>query len=385
MKRILIIEDDPLIANIYQQKFNLEGFLVDVAADGKQGIQMIETRKHDLVLLDLMLPAMNGVEVLKVVRSKSDLRFLPIIVFSNCYLTDMVAEAQRAGATQILTKATHTPRQVVEIVCALMATSTAAPTVAATPAEATKVPPTAVKVDLEFQSGLQRSCLEAMPGCIDTMQRLLQTFRQNPDDTLILHELYLKARSAATNTGLAGLPTIARLMTALEALLRELYAQPDRIGPPVLRTISQCVDFLPALCRQSLHPGIRDIGTLYVLVVDPDEAGLRSVSAALEKANVKTLRARTGATALQFLNDNSFDLLWVNHDLPDMPGSEVGSKLRARAGQPQPPVVFATPLATFPQRIQADPREANERIAIPFPPTEPVVKVLTLILQSRIA
>jgi DNA-binding response OmpR family regulator len=388
MKRILIIEDDPLIANIYQQKFNLEGFLVDVATDGKDGLKMVDTRRHDLVLLDLMLPVMNGVEVLKAIRVKSDLRFLPVVVFSNCYLTDMVEAAKRAGATQVLTKASHTPRQVVEIVCAMLTASHVTPSPAAARPAAEEHPPAAqptVMRELDFQSEIQRSCLQAMPGCIETMRRLMKDVLENPDDLLVLHELYLKTRSVATNSGLAGLPTLARLAAALEALLKELHARPDCIQPAALRTVSQCLDFLLLFCRQCLHPEIRDIRTLYILIADPSETVLQAVNTAFEKAHLKVIRARTGAVAEQILADNTFDLLLLNWEMPDMPGAELLAKARSSETHRKTPAVFMTPAASFDQRLPSCEKEGCDLLATPFLPTEAVVKALTLILKSRIA
>src|SRR5258706_1546563 len=69
MKSILIVEDDRLVADVYSRKLRDEGFLVDVAADGKAGLEMFRNRKVDLMLLDLLLPEIDGVEVLKQVRT----------------------------------------------------------------------------------------------------------------------------------------------------------------------------------------------------------------------------------------------------------------------------------------------------------------------------
>ncbi len=67
-------------------------------------------------MLDLMLPKMTGVELMKKIRSEPDLQKLPVIVFSNTYLTNLVQEAWKAGATKCLSKANCTPKQVIEVV-----------------------------------------------------------------------------------------------------------------------------------------------------------------------------------------------------------------------------------------------------------------------------
>jgi DNA-binding response OmpR family regulator len=93
MKRILIIEDDRFIADVYQAKFHAEGFLVDTASNGRSGLKQFDLNQPDLALVDLMLPEINGVEVIRSMRARAGNRELPILVFSNAYLGGMVQEA----------------------------------------------------------------------------------------------------------------------------------------------------------------------------------------------------------------------------------------------------------------------------------------------------
>ena len=100
MNKILIIEDDQIVANIYRNKFALDGFQVEVALDGQVGLEMVRSFRPDAVVLDLMLPRLTGVELMKRIRSEPGCGQLPLIVFSNTYLTAMVEEAWKAGATK---------------------------------------------------------------------------------------------------------------------------------------------------------------------------------------------------------------------------------------------------------------------------------------------
>ncbi len=92
MNKILIIEDDQIVANIYRNKFAHEGFQAEVALDGHAGLELVHSFKPDAIVLDLMLPKLSGVEVMKKIRAEPALEKLPIIVFSNTYLTEMVQE-----------------------------------------------------------------------------------------------------------------------------------------------------------------------------------------------------------------------------------------------------------------------------------------------------
>src|SRR5262245_36120265 len=114
MKKILIVEDDPVVAHIYKSRLEKEGYEVEVSPDGQTGFYRIHEFHPDAVLLDLMLPKMNGVEILKKIRAQPQFTKTPIIVFTNAYVPNMIQEAFQAGATQVFNKATLTPRQVID-------------------------------------------------------------------------------------------------------------------------------------------------------------------------------------------------------------------------------------------------------------------------------
>ena len=114
MKKILIIEDDPIVAHIYRTRLEKEGYSVETCADGQSGFYRVHDFNPDGVLLDLMLPKMNGIEILKKIRAQSKFGSVPILVFTNAYVPNMIQEAFSAGASQVFNKATLTPRQILD-------------------------------------------------------------------------------------------------------------------------------------------------------------------------------------------------------------------------------------------------------------------------------
>src|ERR1041385_1453589 len=116
MKKMLIIEDDVVVGNIYRHKFQREGFDVTVAADGESGLKLLRRSKPDVVVLDLMLPKLNGVEILKAMRAEPETQLIPVIVLTNTYLSGLVQEAWKAGANQCMIKASCTPKQLIDVV-----------------------------------------------------------------------------------------------------------------------------------------------------------------------------------------------------------------------------------------------------------------------------
>ena len=115
MKRILITDDDQFLANVCRRKFEEAGFDVTVATDGNTAIEELVLHPPDVVLLDLMLPEIDGLAVLRFLRSRERLRGLPVIVVSNLsYFSGVVQAAWHAGATYFFNKGDCSPASLVE-------------------------------------------------------------------------------------------------------------------------------------------------------------------------------------------------------------------------------------------------------------------------------
>jgi CheY-like chemotaxis protein len=115
MKRILITDDDQFLANVCRRKFEEAGFHVTIAADGHAAIEELVLHPPDVVLLDLMIPEIDGLGVLRFLRSRERLRELPVIVVSNLsYFSGVVQAAWHAGATYFFNKGDCSPASLVE-------------------------------------------------------------------------------------------------------------------------------------------------------------------------------------------------------------------------------------------------------------------------------
>jgi len=114
MTTIAIIEDDQAIAQMYRMKFESEGFNIEVAADGKSGLEMVSAQMPDLILLDLQMPEMNGAEALKHIRKLPNGHSVPVIVLTNLGQQEAPKELLALGVENYIIKADLTPSQVVE-------------------------------------------------------------------------------------------------------------------------------------------------------------------------------------------------------------------------------------------------------------------------------
>ncbi len=120
MTKLLLVEDDAIIASIYQRKLKMEGFDVTHAEDGQVAIDTLKETAPEIVLLDLQLPKKNGVDVLQFIRGQESTSEIPVVVFTNAYLGTLVQAAWDAGATKCLTKAICTPKQVADVLRATL-------------------------------------------------------------------------------------------------------------------------------------------------------------------------------------------------------------------------------------------------------------------------
>lgn len=408
-KKILIIEDDQIVANIYRNKLSVEGFQVEVALDGETGLQMVKTFQPEAIVLDLMLPKVTGVDLMRQIRALPEFAAVPVIVFSNTYLTNMVQEAWKAGATKCLSKANCTPRHVIEVIRSslnLTGSPAVAPGAAARPAPAAPPPrpapgapvpagtPAAVPApavgesDEEFQAGLRTELIASLPATLNTLRGFVQSLAKADDEAARLkqiHELYRRIHALTGNAGIAGLIHIAQMADALEALLKELYEKPKNLNPSTLRTVATSVDFLGFLFEHGVKPNHQETPSPKILVVDDEAISRRAITYALEKAKLKSTGVEDPNAALNMLSQGRFDMVFLDVDMPGMNGFELCTKLRALPGYKKTPVIFVTSLNDFESRANSTMSGGNDFIGKPFLFMELAVKAVVHVLRAKLS
>jgi len=113
-KKILIIEDDKLLANLLTKKLEKEGYEVSVSPQGDKGLTEAKKIKPDLILLDIIMPAMDGFEVMEKIKEDQDLVKIPVIIVSNSGQPVEISRARELGARDWLIKAEFDPQEVVD-------------------------------------------------------------------------------------------------------------------------------------------------------------------------------------------------------------------------------------------------------------------------------
>jgi DNA-binding response OmpR family regulator len=111
--RILLVEDDPFLLSMYSTKFELENFEVVAAADGEKGLVMAVGTAPDIILLDIMMPKMNGFEVLEKLKADKRTSGIPVLLLTNLNQKNEVERGLALGAEDYLIKAHFMPSEVV--------------------------------------------------------------------------------------------------------------------------------------------------------------------------------------------------------------------------------------------------------------------------------
>ena len=447
MKKILIIEDDRVIAATYKKRFLDAGYVVEWAPDGLEGVKMVTAMKPTVVLLDLLMPRLDGIEVLKFIRSHPEVKHLPVVVFSNSYMTNLVEAAWRAGADQCLMKASTTPAQLFDAVNKAItkaATRVSAATqggntttdivnpllrpdapviapapVAPRPAPVLQpepprppppAPPAPVPVapaahvstgntgiversaiqagaDPEFQAQIRQLFITTSGPKLNSIRSLTTSSLQNVESgqqSSLLSELFRKIHSMVGNAALSGCDAIAHFSSQFEALLQELLQQPDFINISTRRTIGQAVDHLELHFRSALRADAGKSAQSNALILEPAVGIAQGLAQALTLADLKTEISHDPAEALGLMASGPFELVVLPVNLAGISGFELASQMKTLPGHAHTPVLYLTSLENFSSHSSPQLLGDNDIIARPYLPIELILKAVAIVQRQHL-
>lgn len=113
-KKILLVDDDMYIRDLYAEVLKDEGYDVLIASDGEEAISMASANTPDLILLDIMLPKIDGIQVLSKLKANVKLKIVPVIMLTNFGQEDLVKQAVTIGSTEYLLKYNITPGEIIK-------------------------------------------------------------------------------------------------------------------------------------------------------------------------------------------------------------------------------------------------------------------------------
>jgi len=419
MKKILFVEDDALIARVYSLKLAAEGFEVVIAEDGLVAVQRLREFKPDLVVLDLLMPKLTGVDVLKFMRQHAELKDTRIIVFSNSFLGNLIEQVTSIGVEEALVKASVTPSQLVTVIHKVfqrpartflsadaMAAHLAGTVRAESPADAVAKPvpkpvaakPVSVLPNLppapsreasnnsDFEARAQKEFFDKVPGILASMRHTCRDFLEAGNSAIEprkLEDLRRKIGFVGQTLGLAGRHQFARLASALEAMLFELEGKSASITDSHRHTIAATIAFFAEHLDHAPPEEKQKIPPIRILVVDDDQVSSRAVVLALGRASLAAAAVADPFDALKRLRENSYSVVLLDINMPGMDGLTLCEHLRGLPLHKKTPVIFVTSQADFKTRARSVLSGGNELIAKPIMPTELCVKALAYLLKNQ--
>ncbi len=219
---------------------------------------------------------------------------------------------------------------------------------------------------------------------LGAMRHCFQSFTKTPTDLSLLNELNCHVQGFSERARVSGLIALHRLSRAFSDLTRGLYETPELVNPSTLRTVHQTIEFLAALMREKNLAQVKDPSKALIYGVDDDIGNCESIAMAMEESAMRTTYAQDPQTALAELASASYDLIFLDVNLPGMDGFELCKKIRGLATHEKTPIVFLTGLATLENRVQSSLSGGNDFIAKPFNLSELSVKAITLILKAQL-
>ena|ERR1039457_428828 len=119
--KILIIEDDSLMSRMYQKIFTFQKYEVEVAADGEEGLAKVASMHPTIILLDVMMPKMNGLQVLEKLKANPETKSVPVVMLTNLAGQRDAEEALSKGAIKYIIKSDYDPKEIADMVKEIIA------------------------------------------------------------------------------------------------------------------------------------------------------------------------------------------------------------------------------------------------------------------------
>ncbi len=411
MKKILYVEDDVLIAKLYSEKLASAGFEVVVAQDGLAAVQRLREFTPDLVVLDLLMPKLTGVDVLKFMRQSPALKDIRIIVFSNSFLSNLIEQVANIGVQEALVKASVTPTQLVNIVhntldnpphvflsadalAAHLAASNredaplghAPQTPVPAPASADAAPkPSPASDASDSDSRPRKDFSDQSPAILKSVRLICQEFldaEQSPLEVRKLADLRRKIGFVAQSLGMGGRHRLAQLCNALKALLFELEDKPAAITDSIRNTIAATVALLGERLQQNQPADTDAQAPMKILLVDDDAVSSKAVVLALGRAKLAAVSVTDPFDGLKQLQQNAWNLVLLDVNMPGLDGISLCDQIRGLPLHHKTPVIFVTSQADFKTRARSMLSGGTDLIAKPILPTELCVKVLGHLVKN---
>ncbi len=362
-KKILIIDDDTVVAQTYSLKLRSEEFETSVAGNGPDGLALLPVFNPHLIILDLMLPGISGLDVLASLRKEPQHTQTPVLLLSNHYLQADSNPEIAMGLTRSLVKAETTPSKVLEVINEMLAVSD-------------RAEPNLLQL---ARAQFCRDVVQAISPMRLALQSLARARGPEPEVSEACAVIKSHAEVLTSAAADLALSRISHLASALSGLAQQLAERASGSTPSTSRTIAGALDALDRLVKEGITAENR--AAPLALVVEDELVSQTIVRTALDRSQVRSIVTSSGEFALTLLESNPVDVIFLDVTLPGINGYEVCTALRKLPLHAATPVIFITGLKEFEARARSILSGANDLIAKPASVSELAVKALTQLLK----
>jgi len=398
MKRVLLVDDDAVVSRTYRDRLSALGFQVNTASGGAMAMSILRSAKPDVVVLDLMMPEICGVDVLKFIRSQERLAQTPVVVLSDDCRGDLGRHAARLGIEKAFLKAQCSPTALMAAMDEILDPNLAvavqpepvADTATSLPALSADDCPNAAPDENE-QLGVEEleggtSLLADAPAIRAELRELFQLLaseRSRPEQEERLQDLFCKVHFLAVEAGRTEFAQLAQTTAVFDGLLQALMEDPTRLSPAMLRTLGSLVDLVGLLLQLASDLLLGAPLSARVLVVTGDPTANQAQTAALGRTQLEVCGAEDSVIAWQWINGEHFDLILLDTEMPVLNGFELCKRLRKVSGYEKTPVIFVSSHDDVGNRAKATLSGADDLIAKPFLPQELAAKVVMHLVKRQ--
>lgn len=368
-KRILLIHEDRLVTNLYREKLEGSGFTIDTTRHIEQAQRLIEQKKPDAIVVDLVLQTGTSITLIESLRNDPNTMGLPILVFPNS-LTQLSSDAINAGANAIISRGKQPIGMLIDAA-----------------KRALGMDGLGDAIDAELFSpdeGWVQTLAGSDVESINQMRHCIPGLVSVPFEVKTLHTLWVIAHALYERAQFLDNPALIQFASAFDHFLADLNAMPEQLNPSTLRTIGQAIDFLAVLGNANTDRISKDAASSQILVVDDEDSAAQFISAAMQLAGLKNEVASSPTAAMEKLNGTPNDLIFLDVGLPEMSGFDLCQKIRAHDAHKKTPIVFLTGMATFQNKAQASLSGGNDFVGKPFNLPELGVKALLWLFRGQL-
>ena len=392
------MDDDAVVSRTYRDRLSALGFQVNTASGGAMAMSILRSAKPDVVVLDLMMPEICGVDVLKFIRSQERLAQTPVVVLSDDCRGDLGRHAARIGIEKAFLKAQCSPSALMAAMDEILDPNLAAAVQAEPVANnATSLPTHSAdrwqnaepeqseQLDVE-EPERGTDLLSDAPAIRAELRELFQLLareRTGPEQEDRLQDLFCKVHFLAVEAGRTEFAQLAQTTGVFDALLQALMENPTRLGPPMLRTLGNLVDLVGLLLQLASDSLLRAPLSARVLVVNDDPMANQLVIAALRQAQIDVDTTNDSLAAWQWIHREHFDLVLLDIETSVLNGLELCKRLRTVPGYEKAPVILVSSHDNVDTRARSTLSGADDLLAKPFLPQELAARVVMQLVRRQ--